>query len=239
MIAFHNVSKIYPPDTVALSEINLLITKGELVLLCGANGSGKTTLLHLINRYERPTKGEVIVFGRNLSEIKWYEVPYLRRRIGVIFQEFKLLRTKTVYENLAFVLQVLGIGEKECRRRVFEMLDKVSLSNRAEVYPRNLSRGEQQRLRIARALIYEPTIILADEPTAHLDAQTTQDITKLLLDANRNGAILIWATQGPDPFPEVKKRLLQLDQGKLVGLDTEKQPIEIKSEIPLRNFHQN
>ncbi|MDI6783258.1 MAG: ATP-binding cassette domain-containing protein, partial [bacterium] len=186
-----------------------------------ANGSGKTTLLHLINRYELPSQGEVIVFGRNLSEIKWWEVPYLRRRIGVVFQEFKLLRTKTVYENLAFVLQVLGIGEKECRRRVFEMLDKVSLTPRAEVYPANLSRGEQQRLRIARALIYEPSIILADEPTAHLDAQTTQDILCLLVEANQKGTTLIWATQTPDPFPELKKRYLHLEQGKLSGSESE------------------
>jgi cell division transport system ATP-binding protein len=216
MIAFHNVTKIYPPDTVALSEINLLITKGEFVLLDGANSSGKTTLLHLINRYELPTKGEVIVFGRNLTELKWWEVPYLRRRIGVIFQEFKLLRTKTVYENLAFILRVLGIGDQECRRRVFEMLDKVSLSPRAEVYPANLSRGEQQRLRIARALIYEPSIILADEPTAHLDFQTTQDIIHLLVESNQKGTTLIWATHAPDPFPEIKKRMLTLDQGKLL-----------------------
>ncbi|MFB3896134.1 MAG: cell division ATP-binding protein FtsE [bacterium] len=216
MIAFHNVTKIFPPDTTALSEINLMITKGEFILLDGANGSGKTTLLHLINRYELPTKGEVVVFGRNLGELKWWEVPYLRRRIGVIFQEFKLLRTKTVYENLAFVLQVLGIGEQESRRRVFEMLDKVSLSSRAEVYPANLSRGEQQRLRIARALIYEPSIILADEPTAHLDTQTTQDIIRLLVESNQKGTTLIWATHAPDPFPEIKKRLLTLDQGKLL-----------------------
>jgi cell division transport system ATP-binding protein len=216
MIAFHNVTKTYPPDTVALLEINLMITKGEFVLLDGANGSGKTTLLHLINRYELPTKGDVIVFGRNLNELKWWEVPYLRRRIGVVFQEFKLLRTKTVYENLAFVLHVLGIGDQECRRRVFEMLDKVSLSSRAEVYPENLSRGEQQRLRIARALIYEPSIILADEPTAHLDIQTAQDIVRLLVESNRKGATLIWATHAPDLFPELKKRMLTLDQGKLL-----------------------
>jgi cell division transport system ATP-binding protein len=116
---------------------------------------------------------------------------------------------------------VLGIGEQECRRRVFEMLDKVSLSPRAEVYPANLSRGEQQRLRIARALIYEPSIILADEPTAHLDAQTTQDILRLLVESNQKGTTLIWATQAVDPFPEIKKRFLHLEQGNLVEPEVE------------------
>lgn len=218
MITFRNVYKTYPSGVTALVDINLVITKGEFILLCGSNGAGKTTFLNLINRYQLPTKGEVFVFGRNLNKMRAWEIPYLRRRLGVIFQDFKLLQNKTVSENLLFVMQVLGVARKEAIQRVEEALANVSLEQKKDLYPASLSFGEQQRLNVARALLSQPEIILADEPCASLDEKTSADILQLLLASHAKGATLIYATQGTDPAPSIPKRVLYLENGKIAEL---------------------
>ena len=198
MIRMFNVSKIYKKDWYALKKINLHIEKGEFVFLTGASGAGKTTLLKLIYMAEFPSEGQVIVAGYNSAEIKDKDIPYLRRKIGVVFQDFKLLMDRDVYWNLYFALRVIGTPKGNIKSKVLKLLSSVGLSHKLNAMPYELSGGEQQRVAIARALINEPYILLADEPTGNLDPEVTEDILRIIRDINISGTTVIMATHNPN-----------------------------------------
>lgn len=216
MIQMFHVSKIYPKEVVALSEITLHIQKGEFVFLCGPSGAGKSTLLRLILREDLPTSGQILVNGRNVVRMREGKVPALRRSIGVIFQDFKLLMDRTVYENLHLVARVLGIPETISRRKIGRLLKEVGLVQKAHETPYRLSGGEQQRVAIVRALMSDPAILLADEPTGNLDPDLALDILSLLADVNIRGTTVVVATHNPKLVSEMGRRTLILKQGRLV-----------------------
>jgi cell division transport system ATP-binding protein len=194
MIRMHHVSKTYPSGSRALDDVSLHIRKGEFAVLTGPSGAGKTTLMRLIMREELPTSGSIAVNGRNLVSMSPRDVPYLRRRIGFVFQDFKLIASRTVIENLMLVLEAVGAPRARHKQRALEVLKQVSLQHKLHAYPLELSGGEQQRVSIARALINEPLILLADEPTGNLDFDLTQDILRLLKEINAHGTTVIVAT---------------------------------------------
>lgn len=216
MIQMFHVSKIYPKEVVALSEITLHIQKGEFVFLCGPSGAGKSTLLRLILREDLPTSGQILVNGRNVVRMREGKVPALRRSIGVIFQDFKLLMDRTVYENLHLVARVLGIPETISRRKIGRLLKEVGLVQKAHETPYRLSGGEQQRVAIVRALMSDPAILLADEPTGNLDPDLALDILSLLADVNIRGTTVVVATHNPKLVSEMGRRTLILKQGRLI-----------------------
>src|SRR5688572_9953752 len=217
MIQMFHVYKAYPGDPPVLSDINLHVEKGEFVFLTGPSGAGKTTLMKLIFCGEKATKGQVLVGGRNIARIRESAVPYLRRNIGVVFQDFKLLPHRTVADNVAFTLDVLGTSRSECRDRVMRMLKLVGLEHKASSLPLRLSGGEQQRVVIARALVNDPTILLADEPTGNLDPQLTLEIMDLLCDVNARGTTVVVATHDASLIERYQKRTLRLERGTLVA----------------------
>ena len=192
MIEFKSVSKRYSSGTLALNKINLHINKGEFAFIVGPSGSGKSTLLKLILREENITEGEVYVNGFNVSTLKPKEVPYLRRSIGVVFQDFRLLPKKTVYENVEFAMHITEALPKEMRRQVPMALGLVGLSKKADAYPDELSGGEQQRVALARALVNRPALLIADEPTGNLDPETSWEIMKLIEEINHRELLLLW-----------------------------------------------
>lgn len=217
MIQMFHVYKAYPGDPPSLSDINLTIGKGEFIFLTGPSGAGKTTLLKLIFCAEKATKGQILVGGRNIARIRESAVPYLRRNIGVVFQDFKLLPHRTVADNVAFTLDVLGVSRSECRDRVMRMLKLVGLEHKASSLPLRLSGGEQQRVVIARALVNDPTILLADEPTGNLDPQLTLEIMDLLMDVNVRGATVVVATHDHSLLARYQKRAIRLERGLIVS----------------------
>ncbi|MCC6953767.1 MAG: cell division ATP-binding protein FtsE [Deltaproteobacteria bacterium] len=217
MISLAKVEKIYPPSQPALTGIDLKIARGEFVFVAGASGAGKSTLLKLLFAAEDPSRGSVIVNGRNLSSLSRRNVMEHRRRIGVIFQDYKLLRTRTALENVAFSLEVCGVRRQERLKRAFQMLSAVGLKERANAYPQTLSGGEQQRVAIARALLNTPDLILADEPTGNLDPDISNAIFNLLLEANRCGATVIIASHNLALIEELNRRTLVLDHGRIIG----------------------
>ena len=194
MIVFDNVSKIYNKDSVALKDINFEIEKGEFVSIVGQSGAGKSTLLKLIFAEEKPTEGEIFIKGKNISKIKSNKLPILRRHIGVVFQDFKLLDKKTVFENVAFAMEVSGRSDADIKEDVPQVLEIVGLSDKIDNYANELSGGEKQRVSIARALVHRPDIIIADEPTGNLDLVNTWDIVQLLTKINQYGTTIILAT---------------------------------------------
>ena len=195
MIEFKNVTKIYKPDIVAMDNVSLHIDKGEFVFVLGPSGAGKSTFLKLMLREETATKGDVIVNGYNLSTIKQKDVPYMRRTLGVVFQDFRLIPTMSVYENIAFAMRATNIGEKDIKKRVPYILSLVGLTSKARKYPTQLSGGEQQRVALARAFNGRPDVLFADEPTGNLDRQTGDKIADLLFSLNReHGTTLIMVT---------------------------------------------
>ena len=216
MIQMYNVSKIYDNGVKALNDVTLNISKGEFVFLVGASGAGKSTLIKLICREELPTRGQVLFSGKNIVRYKGREIPLLRRRIGMVFQDFRLLPQKTVFENVAFALQVAGVGRKEIRRSVPPVLKMVGLENKAEMIPAELSGGEQQRVCIARAIINSPPLIIADEPTGNLDPETSWEIMNLFLDINRRGTTVLVATHAWGIVDDLKQRVITLSNGSLV-----------------------
>ncbi|MEE8228748.1 MAG: cell division ATP-binding protein FtsE [candidate division NC10 bacterium] len=216
MIQMFHVSKTYPKDMVALSDITLHIQKGEFVYLCGPSGAGKTTLLRLIFRDELPTDGQILVNGRNVVRLRESKLPALRRSIGVIFQDFKLLMDRTVYNNLHLVTRVLGIPETISRRKIGRLLKEVGLLQKADQIPYSLSGGEQQRVAIARALVSDPAILLADEPTGNLDPDLALDVMRLLAEVNIRGTTVVVATHNPKLVAEMGHHTLILKQGRLV-----------------------
>src|SRR3990167_5469750 len=213
MIQFRNVSKFYPPHTYAVRDVNVAINSGELVSIVGQSGTGKTTLVRLIIAEEHPTKGRVIVGGWDITNIRHGDIPLLRRQIGVVFQDFKLLPRKTVRENVAFALQVAGAARAQVREVVPQVLAIVGLETKMDRFPHQLSGGEQQRVSIARALVHRPKILVADEPTGNLDTINTREIIDLLQKINRLGTTVLLVTHNRDAVNSLKKRVITLDQG--------------------------
>jgi len=216
MIKMKNVSKVYNEDIVALSDINLEIKKGEFVFLVGSSGAGKSTFIKLLLKEIEPTSGKIIVDGVDISKLKRRKVPFYRRNIGVVFQDFRLLPNLTVYENVAFAMRVIECTSRDIRRRVPMVLAMLGLSSRANNYPHQLSGGEQQRTALARAIVNNPSLLIADEPTGNLDPDTASDIMNLLNDINQTGTTILMATHAKDIVDRMKKRVIALEKGTLV-----------------------
>ena len=219
MIEFRNVSKTYDTGTEAVHNANFVIEKGEFAFLVGSSGSGKSTLIKLILKEEEPTKGTIIINGKDTTFLKPKRVPFLRRSMGVVFQDFRLLPDKTVYENVAFAMYIVRATPRHIKRQVPMVLNLVGLANKANVYPNELSGGEQQRVALARALVNNPTMIIADEPTGNLDPDTAWDIMTLLNDINLRGTTVVVATHAKDIVDRMKKRVIQIDHGNIVRDD--------------------
>ncbi|NLT55697.1 MAG: cell division ATP-binding protein FtsE [Actinomycetales bacterium] len=217
MIRFQNVSKSYPGTArAALEDVTLEVAKGEFTFLVGASGSGKSTFLRLILKEDRPTSGTVTVAGKDVARLSRWKVPQLRRKLGVVFQDFRLLPNKTVFENVAFALQVIGKPRHAIAHTVPEVLDLVGLGGKEARFPHELSGGEQQRVAIARAFVNRPAILLADEPTGNLDPATSVGIMRLLDRINRTGTTIIMATHDDEIVNQMRKRVLELEDGRLV-----------------------
>lgn len=219
MINFKNISKIYPissEHTIALEKVSFRIRPHEFVSVVGQSGAGKTTLLRLLLKEEEPTSGEIIVDGQNLDEIKLKDLPLYRRKIGAVFQDFKLLPNKTAYENIAFAMEAAGRADEEIREDVPEILKLIALSDRAQHFPFQLSGGEKQRVAIGRALAHRPVILIADEPTGNLDPLHTWDIIRLLCKINEMGTTVILATHDREIINAIGKRVVTLDRGRMI-----------------------
>lgn len=216
MIELCSVSVVYPNGVRALSEVNLRVGRGDFAFVVGPSGSGKSTLLKLIYRELLPSEGNVFVSGQDVTRIARSSVPYLRRKIGVVFQDFKLLPQKTVWENLAFVLRVISVPRREIRKRISEALDLVGMIHRCDSFPAELSGGEQQRASIARALVNNPPILLADEPTGNLDPDTSWGIIQILSRINARGTTVLVATHDNQVVDRLMRRVVALDSGKII-----------------------
>ena len=219
MIEFKNVSKVYSTGTEAVHNATFTIEKGEFAFLVGSSGSGKSTLIKLILKEEEASSGNIVINGRDITFLKSKRVPFLRRSMGVVFQDFRLLPDKTVYENVAFAMYIVKATPKHIRRQVPMVLSLVGLSDKAKCYPHELSGGEQQRVAIARALVNNPSMIIADEPTGNLDPETAWDIMNLLNEINARGTTIVMATHARDIVDKMKKRVIQKDKGIIVRDD--------------------
>jgi cell division transport system ATP-binding protein len=217
LVQFYNVSKIYPNGVKALDDISLKIDRGEFLFLMGPSGAGKSTLVKMLFREELPTRGQIFLASRSIVRMKRGDVPRLRRNIGIVFQDFKLLENKTVYENIAFAMEVVGASSKEIKERVTEVINMVGLRGKEKSFPGELSGGEQQRVGIARALANRPLLLIADEPTGNLDIDTSNEIMELLFNINRTGTTVIMATHARELVKSAGKRVLMLEQGKIVA----------------------
>jgi len=217
MIHLHGVTKSYPPSQIALKSIDLKVHPGDFLFIAGASGAGKSTLLKLMFGAEKASSGQVVVGGRNLSSMSRDGIASLRREIGVVFQDFKLLPRRTVLDNVAYGLEVLGVGYRERRRLALLLLHAMGLKEKADVYPVTLSGGEQQRVAIARALVRKPRLILADEPTGNLDHEMSRLVFDLLLEANASGVTVVVATHNLAMIEALNKRVIVLDRGKVIG----------------------
>jgi cell division transport system ATP-binding protein len=217
MIQLFHVTKEYPGEPPALSDVTLEVERGEFVFLTGPSGAGKSTLLKLIFCAEAPTAGQILLFGKNVARVAPREVPYVRRSIGVVFQDFKLLPERTVAENVALPLEVRALGDRELRRKVRGLLRSVGLEHRADKFPPSLSGGEQQRVAVARALAADPALLLADEPTGNRDADRTIEVMELLAAANARGTTVVIATHDRSLLDRYKRRVVMLERGRLVS----------------------
>ena len=224
MIQLYNVTKKYGGDTAAVKDLTLQIGKGEFLYLTGASGAGKTTLLRMLYAAEKPTRGQILIDRQNISRIRSRQIPFLRRKVGVVFQDFKLLQSRTVYENVAFALEAQGKKRYEVSKKVYQVLKEVGLEHRLQRKPLELSGGEQQRIAIARALVVDPLILLADEPSGNLDQDVTFEIMDLFKRANARGTTVLLATHDHSLNQRFPRRVLTLDQGKLIG---DQQPLQI------------
>lgn len=216
MIFMEDVHKVYPNGVTALNGINVEIKQGEFVFIVGQSGAGKSTFIKLMYREEKPTKGKIIINDINLNQMKESRVPYLRRQIGVVFQDFKLLPKLTVYENVAYALEVIEESPRMIRSRVMEVLDEVGLKNKARMLPAELSGGEQQRVSIARAIVNRPKIVIADEPTGNLDPETSWGIMRTFEEINDKGTTIIMATHSKEIVDSFKKRVIAIEDGVIV-----------------------
>ena len=216
MIETHHLSKLYSRGLYALQDLSLTVEKGEFVFLTGPSGAGKSTLLRLLLVQERPSEGEIRVNGHDLTKLSRSDIQEYRRGVGFIFQDFKLIPSRTVFENVAFVLEVLGVPASQQRRRAFQVLKWVGLQHRINAYPHDLSGGEQQRIAIARALVNDPALVLADEPTGNLDPDLSLEIMNLLREINAGGTTVVVATHDRELIRLVGRRTVTLDQGRVV-----------------------
>ncbi|CAB4858775.1 unannotated protein [freshwater metagenome] len=216
MIRFEDVSKTYPNGTVALQNVSVEITKGDFVFLVGSSGSGKTSFLRLVLREELPDSGTIHVSGKNVLKMPKWRIPYLRRNIGCVFQDFRLLPNKTVFENVAFALEVIGRPTETIKNQVTQVLDVVGLADKADNLPSELSGGEQQRVAVARAFVNRPILLLADEPTGNLDPANSEIIMQLLERINKAGTTVVMATHDKGLVDRMRKRVIEMVDGELV-----------------------
>jgi len=216
LIQFINVSKVYPNGNKALADVSFQVDKGEFVFLVGPSGAGKSTVIRMMFREELPTRGQIMIGGKSILRLRRSEIPILRRNMGVVFQDYRLLSDRTAYENIAFAMQVVEAAPWEIRERVPQVLEMVGLSHRADHYPHQLSGGEQQRVAIARAIVNNPRILVADEPTGNLDAETSWQIIHLLNEINKRGTTIVVATHNREIVTTMRKRVLTLEGGALV-----------------------
>ncbi|SHF65343.1 cell division ATP-binding protein FtsE [Caldanaerobius fijiensis DSM 17918] len=216
MVELIGVSKVYPNGVIALSNINLSINKGEFVFVVGSSGAGKSTLIKLLLKEEEPTTGQIIVNGEDISRLKRSKIPHHRRNIGVVFQDFRLLPNKTVYENIEFAMLVAGNPIKDVKKHIYSVLDMVGLVDKANSYPHQLSGGEQQRVSLARAVVNKPLILIADEPTGNLDPDNSWAIMQIINDINRRGTTVLMVTHAKDIVDRMRKRVVTLVKGNIV-----------------------
>ncbi|UTR11733.1 MULTISPECIES: cell division ATP-binding protein FtsE [Evansella] len=215
MITMKEVWKTYPNGVMAINGIDILINKGEFVYVVGPSGAGKSTFIKMMYREEKPTRGDIIIDGQNLAKVKERQIPYIRRNIGVVFQDFKLLPQLTVYENVAFAMEVIEESKDKIRKRVMEVLDIVKLKNKARFQPHELSGGEQQRVAIARAIVNNPAVLIADEPTGNLDPDTSLEIMYLLEDINERGTTVVMATHNKEIVNTMRRRVIAIEGGRV------------------------
>jgi cell division transport system ATP-binding protein len=216
MIHFYHVTKRFDAYSTVLHDVTFHIEKGEFVFLTGPSGAGKSTLLKLILRQVRPTEGQIVVNGRNLLAMKRSQLPYFRREIGMVFQDFKLIERMTIFENLSFILTAIGLSAKEHKKKAYGALRAVNLQHKMNYYPLQLSGGEQQRVAIARALINDPLMVIADEPTGNLDPDLAQEVLEIFNDANLRGSTVLLATHDRDLIQRSNRRVVALDHGRIV-----------------------
>lgn len=221
MIEFKDVSKLYDNNVKALADVSINIDSGEFVFLVGPSGSGKSTFIKMLFKEIEPTVGEIIVSGTKLSTVKRRQIPYYRRKIGMVFQDFRLISTLNVYENVAFAMRVVEASPKEIRKRVPMVLSLVGLSHKYKMFPNELSGGEQQRVALARAIVNNPSVLICDEPTGNLDPETSREIMELLEDINRAGTTIVMATHAKDIVDHMKKRVIAIEKG-YISRDTKR-----------------
>lgn len=216
MLEMRHAGKVYPGGAVALEDINVHISPGEFVFLVGPSGAGKSTFIRLISREIEPTSGQILVDGVDVMKLKRGDIPYLRRQLGIVFQDFRLLNDRTAYENVAFAMQVIEAPSHKIRQRVNEVLDLVGLKGRGNNYPGEMSGGEQQRVAIARAIVNDPLLVIADEPTGNLDPETSKEIMEIFSEINSRGTTIIMATHDKTMVDYMQKRVIALENGRLV-----------------------
>lgn len=219
MLEMINVSKIYPGGSVALQDINVRIEQGEFVFIVGPSGAGKSTFFKMMFREVLPSSGKVIVNGHDLVKMTDKEIPYFRRQLGIVFQDYRLLPDRTVYDNVAFAMQVIETPYRKIKRRVNDVLDLVGLRKRAHAYPTELSGGEQQRIAIARAIVNDPILLIADEPTGNLDPETSWEIMDIFREVNKSGTTIVMATHDREIVDEMEKRVIAIEHGHIVRDD--------------------
>ena len=219
MLEMRHAGKIYPGGSVALEDINVEIKAGEFVFLVGPSGAGKSTFIRLISREIEPTSGQIFVDGVDVMKLKRRDIPYLRRQLGIVFQDFRLLNNRTAYENVAFAMQVIEAPSHKIRRRGEEVLELVGLKDRGDAYPGEMSGGEQQRIAIARAIVNDPLLVIADEPTGNLDPETSMEIMNIFSQINANGTTIIMATHDKTMVDYMQKRVIALENGRIVRDD--------------------
>lgn len=216
LIRFQKVTKKYKNGVVAVNDVSLSIEKGDFVFIIGSTGCGKSSLIKMLYREEKPTSGKILVGGIDVAKLKNWKVFKIRRKIGVVFQDFKLLQKLTVYENVAFALEIFGLPKSEVYKKVTKVLDLVGLKNKAKQYPTQLSGGEQQRVAIARAIVNEPKLLICDEPTGNLDEDTSMEIMNVLEEVNKLGTTIIMVTHDTEIVNKMKKRVILLDSGRIL-----------------------
>ena len=216
MIEFKNVSKVYDSNVKALSNVNIKIDAGDFVFLVGPSGAGKSTFVKMLLKEIEPSDGQIIVDGVELSKIKRNKVPFHRRKIGMVFQDFRLIPSLNVYENVAFAMRVLEVSPQKIKKHVPEVLARVGLSNKHKMFPNQLSGGEQQRVSIARAIVNNPLVLIADEPTGNLDPETAKEIMSLMDDINKSGTTVVMATHAKEIVDEMQKRVIAIEKGQVV-----------------------
>ncbi len=217
LVQFYNVSKVYSNGVKALSDVSLKVDRGEFIFLMGSSGAGKSTLVKMLFREEVPTRGQIFVASRSIVRMKRSEVPQLRRNMGIVFQDFKLLENKTISENIAFAMKVVGAKPKDIKPRVKEVIQMVGLKGKEDSFPGQVSGGEQQRVGIARAIVNRPLLLIADEPSGNLDMDTAREIMDLLYDINHKGTTVVMATHAWELVRQARKRVITLEAGRILS----------------------